>query len=369
MAKHAHLHKIKIAGNSLLEQLLVLSVITSLLLSSLSRINHLKTSIQNPTHSQKSADHQQDLSRVLLRIPRGFSGFTLIELLCVIAILASFLTLSIRYSRDFLWDRRLTNTAIEMENVLAAALNYQYTNQTWPEFHDQLNQCWQQAPDKNKFILDYMPLKNRPHQLGEFFCYGASHFDAPRFWVALHLNKQNYSLAPRLLARLANSYLSRDPNDPNEPPCDEQNCFVIVRSSAHPGAGQQFNKSLELVGTGQCQSEHNETAINQNTQCDWQANEGTEPKMAVFQIHFTCPKGYVKTLSASLNYLDVGKARGEPYVLRSVNLASDCHWDYGCQLTIQAARSDNHSVTTGAHGHVGAAYWAYCQRGSNESSL
>ena len=363
--------KKKLCGNTLLEQLLVLSVITSMLLRGLWMATH--HALKPDRHYKEQAQAKTALSGVLLRIPNNKNninkkntlGFTLIELLCVIAVIASLFVLSIRYSREYLMEQRLTNTAIEMENVLAAALNYQYAHQHWPNFHDDLNQCWQSPANNNDdFLMDYMPLKNHRHRLGDYFCWGATQNLAPRFWVALHLNTQTRELAPRLLARLANSYLSADPNDPNEPACDHEHCFLVSSTSAHPGAEQPGDHAIQLIQTGECYSE-----INSNTGCQWQGNEGKEPKTAVFQIHFTCPNGYVKTLSASPNYLDVGKARGEPYVLRTLNLSSNCQVDYGCQLSIQAARSDNHSVTTGAYGHVGATYWAYCQRGPDESSL
>jgi prepilin-type N-terminal cleavage/methylation domain-containing protein len=366
MPKSREKSKKKLNGSSLLEQLLVLSVITSILLRGLWSITH--TNFAQRLSNAEQTHSKSNLSQVLLPIsnknkPANARGFTLIELLCVIAVMSSLFVLSIRFSREYLVEQRITHTAIEMENVLAAALNYQFTHHVWPNFHDNLNQCWQEPANKDEFIMDYLALKTHRHHLGEYFCWGASQDSGPRFWVALHLNAQAHLFAPRLLARLANSYLSADPNDPNEPPCDREHCFLVANTSAHPGAEQVDNHAIQLMQTGECQSEKN------NTACQWQGNEGKEPKTAVFQIHFTCPNGYVKTLSASLNYLDVGKARGEPYVLRTMNLTSDCHVDYGCQLSIQAARSDNHSVTTGAYGHVGATYWAYCQRGHNASPL
>lgn len=300
-----------------------------------------------------------------MRISRGY---TLIELLLVLAVLSLLTTVSVKWYRQHWWERHVENTALEISSQLSAALNYQTEHEQWPSAHQDLSTCWHTAPAVDDFVQFYSPLHQRRNLLGQHYCYGSHGPSATLFWLGIHLDShQADTLGARLMAHLPNAYLTSDPLDPEHPPCDATQCFLVSEVTSQMS---QRPSGTQVIGVGVCQPEVTDTAATHQADhyCEWLGAQGAEPKTAVYQIHFQCPALMEKKLMTSVNYLDVGKARGEPYVLRSLSLDTDCSSAAGCLLKIVAARSDGHSVTTGAQGHIGANYLAYCQPSVNQAT-
>ncbi len=289
---------------------------------------------------------------------RKLSGYTLIELLLVLAVLTLLTTVSVKWYRQHWWERHVENMAMEMTNQLSAALNYQTEHERWPSSHQDLATCWQAAPPLDDFVQFYSPLHQQRNLLGQHYCYGHLSSSTTLFWVGLHLSEtQASTVGSRLKTYLPNAFLTSDPRDPEHPPCDTAQCFLV---SEVTGQASQRPSGTQVVGLGICKPQGAVDPTSEHS-CEWLGTEGAEPKTALYRIHFQCPTLMEKKVMATINYLDVGKARGEPYVLRSLALDTDCSEQSGCLLKIIAARSDGHSVTTGAQGHVGANYLAYCQ--------
>lgn len=285
-------------------------------------------------------------------------GYTLIELLLVTTVLSLLASLAITTYRHYWIERHLEKAAIEMENVLAAALNYHNDHDAWPLPNDIIHTCSTTPGPDDEFAKNYLPNHLSKNSFGSYYCWGTTGEAGALFWVALEIpNGQDPSFRQRIAAKLPNAHVVDDPQSPSTETCGQTSCYV----KAEIAGASSGRTSTTIVGVGNCVAGTTTQGSVEDLRCQYIGQSGREPKTVEYAIQFHCPNTLEKEVMATVNNLDVGKANGDPYVLRTLSFEADCKDTAGCSLKINAARSDGISVATGAHGHIGASYIAYCQ--------
>ena len=126
-----------------------------------------------------------------------------------------------------------------------------------------------------------------------------------------------------------------------------------------------------IAGVGNCIPFKKTAGSSQDIRCEYQGDQGKDPKPVVYQVNFICPATMQGNLVATPNYLMVGVAKRRPFVLMTLQAqAQHCqqrsdgdHTRVSCQLLIDAVRANGKSVSdkmSRYHGQVGASYTAYC---------
>jgi len=177
-------------------------------------------------------------------------GYTLIELLLVIALLAVLATTSLVVIRQRAESARVSKTALEMQQVMAAAMAYYADNQGWPMATGHVPSCVLPAHDE-AFVKRYLPAQHATSNFGTPYCWGYAHsVQDPLFWVAVGL--PDLQMARRVAAQLPNAFISRDPS--TALPCDDDALCYVRADVPRPGdADQGMGSSMRVVATGDCQ--------------------------------------------------------------------------------------------------------------------
>lgn len=294
-----------------------------------------------------------------------YDGYTLIELLLVIAILSILSSLAIATYRDHQIQHRLEKMALEMQNIAEAALNFQADQGHWPKAHNTFPDCATKSPDKtiDNTFLAYLPNASSESGFGNYYCWSNIGASGSLFFVALKIPKNNGLLAKRIAAELPNAVSTSAPMQQEPEPCNpDQDCYVRLEVSGNNSA---HTPSLSIAGYGDCMPEKRTQGSDAALHCQYLGLVGSkEPKTVNYLISFTCPTNEKGDLHSSVNFLDVGTASGDPYILKTLTLSHHCTTDenqhIACTLSIDAARAMGWSVASGAHGHIGASYTAYC---------
>lgn len=296
-------------------------------------------------------------------------GFTLIEILLVIAVIAIILSLSLVVLRKQAQTARVNKTALEMQNVLQAAITYINDSGDWPINYT----CNTSAlPDPN--FVNYLPNSDYQSNFGTNFCW-ARDGSTPRFWVALPLPGNNYQMAQQIASQLPNAYAVKNPNTntPKTNVCDgsEQWCYVraeVTQAASAPNGG--------VAAAGYCNPNGTigvpQIGSSNNISCTYL---GSDDEGANYRILFPCTNGQGNVVLAP-NFLTMGSNDGS-YTLRVYALtpspASNCATDNGmarCMVrmiaistlldpnTGQPLSITNHQQT--APGKIGATFVGYC---------
>ncbi|OGT52713.1 MAG: hypothetical protein A3F17_03370 [Gammaproteobacteria bacterium RIFCSPHIGHO2_12_FULL_41_15] len=293
-------------------------------------------------------------------------GYTLIELLLVITIISIMTSFAISTYRYHQQQHHIEKIALEMQNVAEASLNFQIDQGHWPKAYQDFPTCAVNAPPREDSayaeFLAYLPNESVQSSLGNYYCWSSAGAKESLFFVALQMPKNNVTFAKRIAALLPNAIATATPEKQEPNSCTtDSDCYVRleVTGSSTP-ASHPF-----LAGYGQCIPQKTELGSDHAVQCQYIGLIGNkEPKTVKYMVTFMCPENSNGDLQSSVNFLDVGTASGDPYVLKTLELNSQCiakgEKQMECTLLIDAARAMGWSVASGAQGHIGASYTAYC---------
>jgi len=174
-------------------------------------------------------------------------GFTLIEILLVIAVIAVIASLAILTYRGHSQTTRIEKSALELQQVLEAALAYNADQAQWPANNSALPSCTPTAA-ANTFVNGYLPNARTTDAFGANYCWSKAGTSDRLFWVAIPVPGNDQAMAKRIAARLPNAIITSDPTSATMPACvDNATCYV--RSEvAQPGLTTS-NVTHEYVAT------------------------------------------------------------------------------------------------------------------------
>lgn len=214
-------------------------------------------------------------------------AFTLIELLLVlvlISIMLGFLVLGLRQHAE---NARINKSALEIEQVLQAAITYNANTGKWPD--DNVTQPCTPNPDSD-FVKGYLPNAQIQSSLGYYYCWGARGSDKQLFSVVLQVPDNSANFARQLAAHLPNAIITDDPNSDASKDCTdaEKPCFVRTEVAANVSNVQ--SAGMLLVGAGNCARGAEENQVKDRENCQFvKQQDQTE----IFAISFpACPKNY-----------------------------------------------------------------------------
>lgn len=291
-------------------------------------------------------------------------GFTLIELLLVIAILSILASISISTFRVHQINQRVERAALEMQSFMGAALNFQADQGAWPKAYNDLSTCSMAPPDGTAYagFITYLPNASTESTFGSYYCWSSIGASQSIFWVALKIPNNDIVLAKRIAALLPNAFATANPLANTLSSCTSTaDCYVRMEVT---GMGINSVVGTYIAGIGNCEPGKTTLGSGPDVRCQYLGQDsGPEPKKVNYSIEFNCPSGTKGGLLASVNYLDVGKAKGDPYVMRTLEFSYACdekNTPTHCNLKIDAMRDMGWSVASGARGHIGASYTAFC---------
>jgi prepilin-type N-terminal cleavage/methylation domain-containing protein len=304
-------------------------------------------------------------------------GYTLIELLLVIAIISMISAFAIVAYRQNTENNRIDQAALEMQQVLEAAISYNVSSSAgaWPNANNALPNCV--PPNLNDdFIKIYLPNQNFISNFGSNFCWDKVTNNPSLFWVALKMPytdlNRNYQLANRIAAHLPSGVAITDPtqNDVTTYKCttESANCYVraeVTLPTATGGNGQ-------VVGMGYCDPSKGKT-LQQGSSADVTCTQNSPADH--YTIKFACPNngdvGQVylvpnfytaaflgdadpSTIQTTLN------AKTETDTCTEIPAGSS---QYQCAIAITALfDSGSQRVVDARSGTIGATYIAYCTK-------
>lgn len=295
------------------------------------------------------------------------NAFTLLEMLLVITLLSLMATIAIVTYRNHERYSYAEKAALEVQNFVSASLNYNADTGKWPSNHNNLNNCSFDPPKNDNFMKDYAPNQSAKSLLGTYYCWATAGDQKQIFWLALKVSNNSTKLAQRIAALLPNAVVTQNPNRRSAVNCLADNKFCFVRIEVSRASTRYHNTFI--AGIGDCTQYKTRQGSGDQMQCRYTSMDEATPNPVHYNIEFNCPKGMQGSVSASINFLDVGKANGYPYTLRTLDIPSpacknrvttnNTHID--CSLTITAMRANQEGVAQGAYGHVGASYIGYCK--------
>ncbi len=304
------------------------------------------------------------------------AGFTLIELLLVIAVISIIVSMALMVMRKHAENARISKAALEMQNVLQAAINYAANNNgQWPQSYS----CNSSSAPQPSDFLNYLPNGDYQSHYGSYFCWsqeGATH----RFWVALPFPSSDYKIAEQIAAQLPNAYAIKDPNTqtPRSNLCDGSESLCYVRAEVTQSAGVSpggiaaagYCKPPEMTG-GVVVAVRGSAA---NVSCLYDAPATSSSQEATYHIQFLCAAGQGNVILTP-NYLYMGTQKTVydssvvPLRLGPDDAAQNCVTLNGvteCTIRI-IAKSDISSPegasifsNSGEKGYIGASYIGYC---------
>ena len=274
-------------------------------------------------------------------------------------------------------DTRTNKGALEMQNVLQAAITFINTTGKWPVTYACNSNS---TPDPN--FIGYLPNGDYQSNFGANFCWSVDNGSVVRFWVALPLPGSMYKIAQQIAAQLPNAYAVTDPNTtaPKNNLCTGAESICYVRAEVAQTAASSNGGGI--VATGYCKppavtggSAVTVRGSAANVSCTYinPIGPGNNPE-TTYTITFPCPSGRGNVVIIP-NYLYVGTlAEGYQYSLTLLKLLPDdnnlqCNTNSGgltqCRVSIIA----NNDLTSdpsilnsngGEAGYIGATYIGYC---------
>lgn len=297
-------------------------------------------------------------------------GYTLIEMLFVIALIAVIASFAIATYRSHAQTERIDKAAIEMQQVLEAALTFHAINHHWPENNNQIPQCYpNQNPRLRNFIQHYLPNSNVIDNFGKPFCWGSRGGNdriKALFWVAISVPNQNENMAKRIAARLPNAIVTSEPNRLSvpAPPCNPMGCYVRAEV---PRPGAQVNENHDFfVSSGVCKT--SQKIITKQSICE----DTNVPGQQIYKITFrACPTGMVPQVVAAPNFLTMPPAQisnpiyqlnasaisciknadNQQYASCTIRVVANICWSRHCQPK---------NIKTLPGGKIGATYQVAC---------
>lgn len=296
-------------------------------------------------------------------------AYTLIELLLVITLLAVMASIGIRSYRAHMQSKRIDRAAIEMQQVLEAALDYNVVTLNWPANNNDLPNCNADTkPELSSFISRYLPNGQVENSFGHHYCWAATGGDRQTkalFWVAIAVPNQDVNMAKRIAARLPNAITTADPNSLQTipPPCNSNHCYVRAEVS-RPGT-MNSKKRFIWVAAGNCKT--GETIQSVGT-CIDNSPSGQQTYKIIFPA---CPIGMKPKAFAEPNYLMMPPAEiSNPIyqlnasVISCINTPDSNHQE-SCQIRVIAnicwsRGCQSKNIKTLSGGKVGATYQVAC---------
>lgn len=214
-------------------------------------------------------------------------GFTLIELLLVLALITVMLGFLVLGLRQHAENARINKAALEIEQVLQAAITYNANNGKWPD--DNFAQPCTPSLDSD-FVKSYLPNAQVQSSLGYYYCWSARGSKKQLFSVALQVPDNNANFARQLAAHLPNAVITDDPNSDTSKDCvnAEKPCFVRAEVAANVSNTQ--SAGMLLVGAGNCAKGAEENQVQDRENCEYVRQEN---QTEIFAISFpACPQNY-----------------------------------------------------------------------------
>lgn len=232
-------------------------------------------------------------------------GFTLIEMLLVITLIAIIAALSILTFRLHAESERIDKAALEMEQVLQAAMAYNNINRKWPENNSALPDCDpSNHPNLADFINHYLPNGEVTNDFGHHYCWGSTggaNQNNTLFWVAIQVPNHDIAMAKRIAARLPNAITTSNPISlmMPAPPCFTGSGECYVRAEV-PESGENSNdEGTMVVAMGRCKTGQTITDLGK---CE----DVSAPGQQNYKVNFnSCPQGLIPEIMVNPNYLKV----------------------------------------------------------------
>jgi prepilin-type N-terminal cleavage/methylation domain-containing protein len=321
-------------------------------------------------------------------------GFTLFEMLLVIAIIAMMSSLGILTYRRHAMTERIDRAALQMQQVLAAAMAYNTDNSaTWPvsfpnvALGQPVNCLDSTATPAGNFVSDYLPNATYTSSFGAHFCWdleqnvsaGAS--PGALFWVALPFNADQQDIAKRMAALLPNGVTLASPNDPAPTPGDQSNACVAgqvcyVRAEVvQPGAASAVKATTNVAGVGRClwtsESGNNEATPGSSGAVNCTEEGVDSDNYKNYVVSFPCganEEGYVVFMP---NSFYTGKSGSRELSLNAINVRGEgvCTQAAGrdvfsCDIGVSLESAVGSSTVSNAYsrgGILSGSYVAYCR--------
>lgn len=306
--------------------------------------------------------------------PINSRGFTLFELLLVIAIIAVMASLGMLTYRRHAENQRLDRTALEMQQVLSAALAFNTNNgTTWPEAYDANSCVSTDAPvDTDHFVQSYLPNQQYYSSMGSHFCWSQDAVN-PRFWVALPFAAGQDAMAKRLAAILPFGITTSDltASDPSTAPCvSDQICYVRAEV-VQPGAASSAAAQTAVAGVGRCVMSSTDIPGSASTLiCSDNGQQKYRGNLyQYYRIQFTCPVNDTGHVLFIPNSIYVGKSGSADLALNEMDVIGEnsCSSSSGsvtCDvgIALNGASGALHIDTSYHHqGKLSGSYLAFCQ--------
>ena len=223
-------------------------------------------------------------------------AYTLLEMLLVIAVIAVIAAMSLMMLHDRSKTLRINKAALEVQQVLAGAMNYYNDRGQWPLSNmATYPQCDMPTAD-NDFKQYYLPNGLAKSSFGFNYCWmpigNPDSSNKPLFLVALQVPNQDQHIAERIAARLPSAIVTASPGAVIA--CDgQQPCFVQAEIG-RPGGGQQSDELLMAIG--HCNK------ANTDPGCRFIGNDN-KGQTFYYQLTFRhCPAGFQPKVLTSPNY-------------------------------------------------------------------
>lgn len=319
---------------------------------------------------------------------RKHKGYTLIEMLLVIIIIAIISSLAILTYRKNTQNNRIDKAALEMQQVLEAALTYNVRTGYWPNANNTLPDCNPPSKD-DTFITTYLPNRNYQSNYGSNYCWSSKDphrhelNQGPLFWVALKISSNHsvtaFQTAQRIAARLPNAIALENPTQTPPTPCTSSSEVCYVRAEVAIPATIIAHKNTLVVGMGYCDPSSTKTQIrsSDNVTCEKGAS-GDQ-----YTIQFSCPNGEKGHAYIIPNFYTVA-ALPEAIpptiltVLRAKTSINSCQEKpadsskYSCPITIVTKYLHKNTRMVDpmrrSADSIGASYIAYCKPTSHSST-
>ena len=302
-------------------------------------------------------------------------GYTLIELLLVITVISILSVLAITTYRTHLENQRSDKAALEIQNILAAALAYHVDFEQWPRANSDLSAC-QPEDLQDTFITTYLPNQNYRSNYGDNYCWEANSTDnpGPLFWVAL---QAPFVTAHRIASQLPNAVIVENPTQSSPTPCTLQSIHCYVRTEVAQPATNNQQPDGQIAGMGYCDPKQPGEQPGSTTTIT--CKQGTPADR--YQIRFACPVGKEAQLYIVPNfYQSAALPQASPPTILTVLSAKTYNHDNPMLNTCQKERAGNSKYTChikitaqydkekysvvnprkGSPGMIGAFYIAYC---------
>lgn len=247
-------------------------------------------------------------------------GVTLIEMMLVIAIMAVIAAASIGALHKQAERTRINKVAMEMQQVLEAALAYHVDHHEWPPAKN--------TPDcdvsetTQEFVENYLPNQSIKSSMGS--CFAWSYQVSPDhetdaktarlFWIALTAPQGNVQLAKQLVSQLPNAAVTSDLQQLS--PCDGNDCYVRIQIAQPAASSNSAAKNGLVIATGDCPSHNDDQNLEIDSDCQRvPSQDGTQ-----YEISFSaCPSGTRPKVTAFPNFISYPKDGWPGYTVKDID--------------------------------------------------